>query len=79
MKKIYVVTYGEYSDYKICNVLSTKEKAEEYVSFYNAAMSSYYDTAQIEVYELDKLITQIREGLKPYIQPGATVEAIYAF
>lgn len=30
-KKIYIVTEGEYSDYHICAVYSTREKAEEYV------------------------------------------------
>lgn len=30
-KKIYIVTSGEYSDYHICAVFSTKEKAKEYV------------------------------------------------
>lgn len=30
-KKIYIVTEGVYSDYHICAVFSTREKAEEYV------------------------------------------------
>mgnify|MGYP007012632358 CR=1 FL=1 len=30
-KKIYIVTEGEYSDYHICAVFATREKAEEYV------------------------------------------------
>jgi hypothetical protein len=31
MKKIYIVTSGEYSDYNIDAVFSTREKAEEYI------------------------------------------------
>lgn len=30
-KKIYIVTEGEYSDYHICAVFTTREKAEEFV------------------------------------------------
>jgi hypothetical protein len=31
MDKVYIITYGYYSDYSICAVFSTKEKAEEYI------------------------------------------------
>lgn len=34
MNKIYIVTCGEFSDYDIAAVFSTKEKAEEYVDCY---------------------------------------------
>lgn len=45
-RKIYIVTEGEYSDYSIDRVFSTREKAEEYVD------SVGYDT-QIEEYDID--------------------------
>lgn len=48
-KKIYIVTSGEYSDYRIDAVFTTKEKAEEYVQNNG---SDY----RIEDYELDKPI-----------------------
>jgi hypothetical protein len=31
MDKVYIITYGDYSDYSICAVFSTKDKAEEYI------------------------------------------------
>lgn len=46
-KKIYIVTSGEYSDYHIEAVFTTKRKAVEYVEQHG----TYYD---IEEYELDK-------------------------
>ena len=46
-KKIYIVTSGEYSDYHIEAVFTTKEKAVEYVEQHG----TYYD---IEEYDIDK-------------------------
>lgn len=46
-KKIYIVTSGEYSEYEINAVFSTKEKANAYIQQHG----TYYD---IEEYELDK-------------------------
>lgn len=31
MDKVYIITYGNYSDYSICAVFSTRDKAEEYI------------------------------------------------
>ena len=31
MDKVYIITYGTYSDYSICAVFSTRDKAEEYI------------------------------------------------
>lgn len=44
--KVYVVTNGDYSDYRILEMFSTKEMAEEYKVFRNAEND-------IEEYELD--------------------------
>ena len=46
-KKIYIVTSGNYSDYGIDAVFTTKEKAVDYVEQHG----TYYD---IEEYDLDK-------------------------
>lgn len=46
-KKIYIVTSGEYSDYSIDAVFSTKKKAEEYIQQYGTDYT-------IEEYDLDK-------------------------
>lgn len=50
--KVYVVTYGEYSDYTIQGVTLDKEVAEEYVKKYNTDSISYSE-ARIEVYNTD--------------------------
>lgn len=44
---IYVITSGEYSDYHICAVATTEERAEELCRMYSFG----YDTAEIETYE----------------------------
>lgn len=51
MKKIYIVTTGEYSDYQIVACFSSKEKAEKYSAVKNASerWSPYY----IEEYDVD--------------------------
>lgn len=48
-KNVYIVTSGDYSDYSIDAVFSTKEKAEEY-------LDTEGSDARIEEYELDKKI-----------------------
>jgi len=62
MKKVYVVTAGEYSDYRIEAVFSTKEKAENYINtFYN------YEFNGIDEYELDLVVVDyLREGYTIY-------------
>lgn len=49
MKKIYIVVGGEYSDYHIEAVFSTREKAEEYIQQHG----TYY---RIEVLGVDEVI-----------------------
>ena len=46
---IYVITRGSYSDYHICAVASTQERAEQLRKMY----TDRYDTANIEEYEID--------------------------
>lgn len=46
--KVYIVTSGEYSDYHIDRVFSTKEKAQEYVDHIGS------DWRDIEEYNLDE-------------------------
>lgn len=50
MAKVYVITCGEYSDYHICAVCSTRERAEELRPLY----SDRYDIAEIEEFEMDQ-------------------------
>lgn len=44
--KVYIVTSGDYDDYQIDEVFSTKEKAEEYIEYFG-------DDYRIEEYNLD--------------------------
>ena len=50
MTTIYVVTQGDYSDYSIVGVFSSKEEAQKVVELEN---NDSYDDAKIEEYELD--------------------------
>lgn len=47
--KVYIVTSGDYDDYQIDEVFSTKEKAEEYIECFG-------DGCRIEEYNLDNPI-----------------------
>lgn len=51
MDKVYIITYGVYSDYTICAVFSTIDKAEEYIQ-------QHGDTYRIEEYSVDEEIEQ---------------------
>lgn len=51
MDKVYIITYGDYSDYSICAVFSTRDKAEEYIQ-------QHGDTYRIEEYSVDEEIEQ---------------------
>lgn len=46
---IYIITKGSYSDYHICAVASTQERAEQLRKMY----SDHYEMANIEEYEID--------------------------
>lgn len=54
MKKVYIVTSGEYSDYHINKVFSTFEKAKEFTeAFTKPSDDEYRYEYRIEEYELD--------------------------
>ena len=64
-KKVYVVTTGEYSDYSICTIFSTMEKAEQYTKYFNK--DADYTGYDIEEYELDPVSdTVYRENKRLY-------------
>ena len=65
MKKIFVVTSGEYSDYSISGIFSTKQLAQKYIdSFGNRDVYSSFN--KIEVHNLDPFEIELRDGYKPY-------------
>ena len=51
MDKVYIITYGDYSDYSICAVFSTRDKAEEYIQ-------QHGNVFRIEEYLLDEAVEQ---------------------
>ena len=59
--KLYMVTIGCYSDYRVCGIYSTKELADEAVKCW----TTQYDTAEIEEQVLDELPDH-PPGLYPY-------------
>lgn len=67
--KIYVVTTGEYSDYGIEAIFSSKEKAQEFSNFFYDKSDNYTNKegqVRIEEYELDK-IYEFPKGKLPFV------------
>lgn len=62
MAKLYAITHGEYSNYRILTLCSDREKAEKLVEWYNRY--DKYDQAEIEEYE-DSIVVP-DESLAPY-------------
>ena len=54
MKKAYIVTSGEYSDYSIEGVFSTQEKAEAYI----ASKTWGYSQPLIEIFTVDHMVAK---------------------
>lgn len=51
--KIYVITAGEYSDYRIVCVFTDKDKAEHFVNLHNDYASKYSWADEYEIEEYD--------------------------
>ena len=54
-KKVYLITAGEYSDYGVLAVCSTREKAEHFCEVLNRNGGWYGDKADIEEYPVDSI------------------------
>ncbi|MDD4515668.1 hypothetical protein [Massilibacteroides sp.] len=63
MENIFVVTKGEYSDYHICGVFSTKKKAKLFIA---SIKSHEIDDYQIEKYTLNPYDIELSNGYKLY-------------
>lgn len=60
---IYIVTNGSYSDYHICAVFSSREKADEA----KVLLTGAYDEARVEEYEVDDFnFPEMPKGMLPY-------------
>lgn len=62
--KVYVVTEGEYSDYGIEAVCSTREKAEQVCKAITEA--DKYKDPKVEEWKLDEIPSRIDKGLSVY-------------
>lgn len=51
MEKVYAVATGEYSDYEICAVFSSFEKADKFCAKRNSPGT--YDSFWVEIYNVD--------------------------
>ena len=60
-----MVTYGDYSDYRVSGIFSTKEKAKEYIKFMSND-NKYAEYNDVEVLEIDEYYTNINDGLTVY-------------
>lgn len=60
-----MVSTGQYSDYSVVGVFTSRENAAEFVERVSEA-ESYPDFNDVEEMELDGSLPQIRAGLKPW-------------
>lgn len=64
MTKVYAVSSGEYSDYGIEHIFSTKEKAEEFIKLQTEYGDRWAHYNEVEEYELDPEIKVPYKGHK---------------
>lgn len=65
MDKVFIVTSGEYSDYHIEAVFSTREQAERWCDLFTSSKGYAADQPGVEEWDLD-LLGQRGDDLKPY-------------
>ena len=63
MKIMYLVSYGDYSDYSVEGVFDSKKKAEEFMEVF---CGGSFNEARIETRFLNPKSREISDGLKPY-------------
>lgn len=61
-KSIWVIEQGEYSDYHVVGIFSSKENAEKVLSIIEPS----YDPPKIVEYKLDPGVEELNQGLTPY-------------
>ena len=78
MRKVYIVTSGEYSGYGINRVFSTEKKAKEWVEVITSMYGGNYN---IEQYELDAPIPERKEYLffEAYIEDDVVIKSNFEF
>jgi hypothetical protein len=63
MAACYAITTGEYSDYRVAAVFTTKELAEQELPRYTDA----YNDSRIEEFPLDPIVPAAPEGMSGYL------------
>lgn len=63
MATVYIVTDGEYSDYGIVGVFSTRELADTCAK---NLIKSKWSNAKVETWNLDPHVDELRQGLAPW-------------
>lgn len=71
-QKVYIVTAGEYSDYHICRVFLSKEKAELYSSLVNGGMVEEFDASDESVTSADYCYGHVYDHISVF-RAGETV------
>ena len=74
MTILYVVTSGEYSDYKIESIFSTKEKAEKFCSLFP---EDAFQKPDIEEYELDEYSNKDKKEFRVSMSIDGHVNFVY--
>jgi hypothetical protein len=59
MKKVFIVTYGEYSSYSILAVFSEKELADNFVNAFKFSLS-----CSVEEWDMDTFMEEFKNGFK---------------
>ena len=57
MKKVYVVTAGDYSDYCIYAVCSSKKNADKVIALATSAKEYWISSASVEIWNVDECLT----------------------
>lgn len=73
MRKIYAVTSGTYSDYRIDAMFSSKENAQNFIN----AFEKRYDEFRIEEYQLDAVIPINKKAYFVRMDKLGNVKEIY--
>lgn len=72
MSEAFVVTSGEYSDYRIIAIFDNKEIAEEYITLSNAKLThKYADLCQLEIHPLN---STVKAAVGPFITIASSID-----
>ena len=64
LQAVFLVTRGDYSDYRVCAVFTEKALAEKYIDSFKG--NSYYDDFRIENYTLNPYQYELKNDYKPF-------------